>query len=87
MTKRQQLVSRAIRLITMTVETLAERLDLSTSALRRYRQGTRGVTPALLTDLGKAMRRQGQALEAMAVACTPSPPGKATPATCSSPQS
>lgn len=50
----------------MTVETLAERLDLSTSALRRYRQGTRGVTPALLTDLAKAMRKQAKALNAMA---------------------
>ena len=50
----------------MTVETLAERLDLSTSALRRYRQGTRGVSFALLTDLAKAMRKQAKALEAMA---------------------
>ena len=66
MTNRQQLVSRAIRIVTMTVETLAERLDLSTSALRRYRQGTRGVTPALLTDLAKAMRKQAKALNAMA---------------------
>ena len=66
MTKRQQLVSRAIRLVTMTVEVLAERLDLSTSALRRYRGGSRGVPPALLTDLAKAMRKQAKALEAMA---------------------
>ncbi len=50
----------------MTVETLAERLDLSTSALRRYRQGTRGVPPALLTRLAKAMRKQAKVLEAMA---------------------
>ncbi len=66
MTKRQQLVSRAIRLVTMTVETLAERLDLSTSALRRYRGGSRKVSPALLTDLAKAMRKHAVALEAMA---------------------
>ncbi len=66
MTKRQQLVSRSIRLVTMTVETLAERLDLSTSALRRYRGGSRGVTPALLTDLANALRRQAKGLEAMA---------------------
>ncbi len=66
MTKRQQLVSRAIRLITMTVETLADRLDLSTSALRRYRGGSRRVSPALLTDLAKAMRKHAVALEAMA---------------------
>ncbi len=66
MTNRQQLVSRAIRIVTLTVETLAERLDLSTSALRRYRQGTRGVTPPLLTDLAKAMRKQAKALNAMA---------------------
>lgn len=50
----------------MTVETLAERLDLSTSALRRYRGGSRGVSPTLLTDLAKAMRKQAKALEAMA---------------------
>ncbi len=50
----------------MTVETLAERLDLSTSALRRYRQGNRGVTPALLTALAKALRKQAEALKAMA---------------------
>ncbi len=66
MTKRQQLVRRAIRLVTMTVETLADRLDLSTSALRRYRGGSRGVSPALLTDLAKTMRKQARSLEAMA---------------------
>jgi len=66
MTKRDQLVTKAIGLACMTVETLADELDVSTSVLRKYRQGTRGVSPTLLTKLATQLRRHAKALEAMA---------------------
>lgn len=66
MTRRDRLVTKAIGLATMTVETLADKLDVSTTALRKYRQGTRGVNPALLTKLATQLRRHAKALEAMA---------------------
>ncbi len=66
MPRRDRLVTKAIALACMTVETLADKLDVSTTALRKYRQGTRGVSPALLTKLATQLRRHAKALEAMA---------------------
>ena len=66
MTRRDRLVTKAIGLTTMTVETLADKLDVSTTALRKYRQGTRGVSPTLLTTLATQLRRHAKALEATA---------------------
>ncbi len=66
MTRPDRLVTKAIGLVTMTVEALADKLDVSTTTLRKYRQGTRGVSPALFTKLATALRRHARALEAMA---------------------
>jgi len=66
MTKRDRLVTKAIALATMTVETLADKLDVSTTALRKYRQGTRGVSPTLLTTIAIQLRSHAKALEVMA---------------------
>ena len=66
MTRRDRLVTKAITLACMTVETLAAKLEVSTESLRKWRQGTRGVSPALLTKLAKQLRRHAEALQAVA---------------------
>ena len=66
MTRRDRLVTKAIALATMTVEQLATKLEVSTESLRKYRQGTRGVSPTLLTKLATQLRRHAKALDAMA---------------------
>ena len=63
----RRLVRQAIREVTLSVETLAARLRLSSSALRKYRQGERGVPPGLLTALAGALRRHARQLVQLAV--------------------
>lgn len=62
----RRLVRQAIREVTLSVETLAARLRLSSSALRKYRQGERGVPPALLTALARALRTHARQLVPLA---------------------
>jgi ribosome-binding protein aMBF1 (putative translation factor) len=64
----RRLVRQAIREVTLSVETLAARLRLSSSALRKYRQGQRGVPPVLLAALARALRAQARRLVQLASA-------------------
>ena len=62
----RRLVREAIRAATLSVEQLARALRLSTSALRKYRQGERGVPPPLLTALAQTLRRHARRLMRLA---------------------
>jgi transcriptional regulator with XRE-family HTH domain len=56
----------ALRTATLSVEAIAERLGLSTSALRRYRLGDRTPSPNVLRGFARVLREQGRALEKFA---------------------
>ena len=58
----RQLVISAIRSATPSVEALAHRLGLSTSALRRYRQGNRTPSEEVVQQLASELRRQAAQL-------------------------
>ncbi len=62
----RRLVSEAIRAATLSVEQLARALRLSSSALRKYRHGARGVPPALLTTLARVLRQHARRLGRLA---------------------
>ena len=62
----QSLVRRALRATTPTVEELAARLQLSTSALRRYRLGNRTPSPTVLRDLAGVLRDQAAVMVRLA---------------------
>ncbi len=62
----RRLVARAIRALTPSVEEVAEKLELSSSALRRYRGGSRGVPPSVARKLALLMRQRAKELERLA---------------------
>ena len=62
----RQLVARALRTASPSLESLAESVGLSTSALRRYRLGDRTPSPAVVHRLAGALRRQAQRLTRLA---------------------
>ncbi len=62
----RNLLIRALRELTPTQEQVARDLKLSSSALRRYRDGSRGVPRELLGPLAKLMRRRARRLEELA---------------------
>ena len=62
----RRLLVRAIDILSPSVEEVAERLGLSSSALRRYRDGSREVPPRLARKLARLMRRRAEQLERLA---------------------
>ncbi len=66
MTSLRRLIIRALDTATPSVEVIAERLGLSTSALRRYRLGNREPSPDTVRRLASELRRQARELEVMA---------------------
>ena len=56
----------ALRTAAPTVEMIAARLGLSTSALRRYRLGDRTPSPGVLRGFAKVLLAQARALEKFA---------------------
>jgi transcriptional regulator with XRE-family HTH domain len=60
------LFTQALRLASPSVEQLAARLGVSTSAVRRWRLGNRNVPPAAAAKLAKVLRRQARGLERVA---------------------
>jgi transcriptional regulator with XRE-family HTH domain len=62
----RQLFVDALRIATPTVEMIAARLGLSTSALRRYRLGDRTPSPGVLRGFAKVLKAQARALEKFA---------------------
>ena len=66
MTALQSMVRRALRTATPTVEELAARLQLSTSALRRYRLGNRTPSSTVLRDLAGVLRDQAAVMVRLA---------------------
>ena len=62
----RRLVRTALRAASPSVEDLARVLRLSSSALRKYRQGTRSVPASLLGSLARALRAQAARLTALA---------------------
>lgn len=66
MPRLRNLVSRALRVASPSIEQLAESLGYSTSALRRWRLGNREVSPEAVGRLAKLLRRQARELERVA---------------------
>lgn len=66
MTRLRRLLTKAIGTATPSMEALAERLQLSSSALRRYRLGDRTPSPAVGRALARELRRQARVLERLA---------------------
>jgi len=62
----RRLVRIALRAASPSVEELARAVRLSSSALRKYRQGTRSVPGSLLGSLARALRAQAARLTALA---------------------
>jgi len=62
----RRLVRTALRAASPSVEELARAVRLSSSALRKYRQGTRSVPGSLLGSLARALRAQAARLTALA---------------------
>jgi transcriptional regulator with XRE-family HTH domain len=62
----QRLVLEALEAATPSMEVLADRLRLSTSALRRYRLGNRTPSPEIVRAMVGELRGQAQSLERLA---------------------
>jgi transcriptional regulator with XRE-family HTH domain len=62
----RRLVRTALRAASPSLEELARVLSVSSSALRKYRQGTRSVPGALCAALARALRAQAARLTALA---------------------
>ena len=60
------LFTRALRLATPSIEQIAAGLNVSTSAVRRWRLGNRNVSPEVTAKLAKLLRRQARNLERVA---------------------
>jgi len=63
MARARQIFGNALRSATPSVEIIAARLGLSTSALRRYRLGDRAPSPSVLRALAGVLQAQARALE------------------------
>ena len=63
MTTLRRLIARALETATPTVEDIAAKLAMSSSALRRYRLGNRTPPPALVRRLVRLLHDQAQRLE------------------------
>jgi transcriptional regulator with XRE-family HTH domain len=66
MSRARQLFIDALRTATPSVEMIAARLGLSTSALRRYRLGNRTPSPGVLRRFAQVLKAQARALEKFA---------------------
>jgi transcriptional regulator with XRE-family HTH domain len=66
MTSLRRLIVRALQTASPSVEEIAARLGLSTSALRYYRLGKREPSADTVRDLAAVLRRQAAKLEVMA---------------------
>src|SRR5712691_8233771 len=66
MTSLARLFGKALEAATPTVEALAARLGLSSSALRRYRLGSRTPSPRLVRAFAAELRREARVLEGVA---------------------
>jgi len=64
----RRLVRLALRAASPSIEELAGVLHVSSTALRKYRQGTRGVPGLLLVKLARTLRQQARRLTRLAEA-------------------
>ena len=62
----RRLLRTAVTTAMWSVASLARELGVSQELLRKSRQGTRGVPPALLPRLARALRQQARRLTALA---------------------
>ena len=61
-----RLIAQTLAAAALSMEELAGRTGLSSSALRRYRLGDRTPSPHVLRRLAKELRQQGRRLERLA---------------------
>ena len=66
MKRANRLVAGTLKAAAVTIEELARRTGLSTSALRKYRVGWRTPSPNVLGRLSREIRRQSKRLERLA---------------------
>jgi predicted transcriptional regulator len=66
MTSIQSRFAAALKSLTPTMEDVGRWLGMSTSALRRYRLGNRGISPAVVSGLVKLLRKQARTLDRIA---------------------
>lgn len=66
MARASKLFERALDEVTPTVATMAEKLGVSASALRHYRDGSREIPPAMLHCLATVLRARAALLTRLA---------------------